>query len=86
MNSLIGHGKVIRGWLGVSIQELTPDLATQFDAPDTNGALVGDVFKGSPADKGRLQRGDIIRSYQNTPVKDPTHLRSLVAETLQKAR
>ncbi len=81
MKSLIGHGKVIRGWLGVSIQELTQDLAAQFDAPDTQGALVGDVFGDSPAGKSGMKRGDIIRTYQGTPVKDPTHLRTMVAET-----
>ena len=59
MQSLIGHGKVIRGWLGVSIQELTQDLATQFDAPDTQGALVGDVFTESPAGQAGLKRGDV---------------------------
>jgi len=81
MKSLIGHGKVIRGWLGVSIQELSQDLADQFDAPDTQGALVGDVFSNSPAGKAGLKRGDIIRSYNEITVKDPTHLRTLVAET-----
>jgi len=81
MNSLIGHGKVIRGWLGVSIQELSEDLAKQFDAPDTQGALVGDVFSTSPAGLAGLQRGDIIRTYNDIQVKNPTHLRSLVADT-----
>ena len=81
MQSLIGHGKVIRGWLGVSIQELTPELATQFDAPDNTGALVGDVFDDSPAGKAGIKRGDIIRSYNGKSINDPTHLRSLVAET-----
>ena len=81
MESLIGHGKVIRGWLGVSIQELTHDLADQFNVPDTTGALVGDVFAGSPAGQAGVQRGDIIRTFNGKSVKDPTHLRSLVAET-----
>ncbi len=81
MESLIGHGKVIRGWLGVSIQELSEDLAKQFDAPDTQGALVGDVFSTSPAGLAGLQRGDIIRAYNGGQVKNPTHLRSLVADT-----
>jgi serine protease Do len=81
MKSLIGHGKVIRGWLGVSIQELSQDLAKQFDAPDTQGALVGDVFSTSPAGLAGLQRGDIIRTYNEIQVKNPTHLRSLVADT-----
>ena len=81
MESLIGQGKVIRGWLGVSIQELSQDLAKQFDAPDTQGALVGDVFSTSPAGLAGLQRGDIIRTYNEVQVKDPTHLRTLVADT-----
>jgi len=82
MKSLIGHGQVIRGWLGVSIQELSPDLAKQFDAPDTHGALVGDVFSTSPAGLAGLQRGDIIRTYNEVQVKNPTHLRTLVADTV----
>jgi len=81
MQSLISHGKVVRGWLGVSIQELTPDLATQFDAPDTDGVLIGDVFEDSPASEAGAKRGDIIRTFHGTSVKDPTHLRSLVADT-----
>jgi Do/DeqQ family serine protease len=86
MNNLVDHGKVIRGWLGVSIQELTPELAEQFGSPDTAGALVGDVIKGSPAEGAGMQRGDIIRQYDGRTVKDPTHLRSLVAETTPGAR
>lgn len=81
MQSLIGHGKVIRGWLGVSIQELSEDMAKQFDAPDTEGALVGDVFSTSPAGLAGLKRGDIIRTYNKILVKNPTHLRTLVADT-----
>ena len=82
MQSLIGHGKVIRGWLGVSIQKLSEELANQFDSPDTHGALVGDVFSTSPAGLAGLQRGDIIRAYNEVQVKNPTHLRTLVADTV----
>jgi len=81
MNSLIKHGKVVRGWLGVSIQEVTQDLAKEFGAPDTAGALVADVLDDSPAAKAKLQRGDIVTAYNGVKVKDPTHLRSLVADT-----
>jgi serine protease Do len=86
MDSLIQQGKVTRGWLGVSIQELTPELAQQFGVPDSLGALVGDVVSNSPAESAGLQRGDVIRTYDGNPVKDPTHLRSLVAKTLPQAR
>jgi len=81
MTSLIKHGKVVRGWLGVSIQEMTQDLAKEFGAPDTRGALVADVLEDSPAAKAKLERGDIVVSFNGTSVNDPAHLRSLVAET-----
>ena len=79
--SLTKHGKVVRGWLGVSIQDLNEDLQEQFEAPDQRGVLVSDVMKESPAKKGGLKRGDIIRQYDSYEVKDSRHLRSLVAET-----
>ncbi len=79
--NLIEHGKVVRGWLGVSIQDLNADLQEQFDAPDQRGVLVSDVVDDSPAEDAGLKRGDIIRKYDSQDVKDSRHLRSLVAET-----
>ncbi len=81
MNSLIKHGKVVRGWIGVSIQELNQDLAKQFGVSDTKGALVADVMEDSPASKAKLERGDVILQYNGTTINDPAHLRALVAET-----
>jgi serine protease Do len=81
MNSLVKYGKVVRGWLGVSIQDLNPDLAKEFGAPDTHGALVAEVMEDSPAAKARLQRGDLITAYNGIVVKDPGHLRSMLADT-----
>lgn len=81
MQSLITHGKVIRGWIGVSIQDVTPDLAQEFGATENAGALVGDVMEDSPASKAKLERGDIILSYNGASVRDSHHLRGLVAET-----
>jgi len=81
MDSLIKHGKVVRGWLGVSIQELTPDLSKEFGVSETTGALVADVMEDSPAGKAGLERGDIITEFNRMPVKDPTQLRSFVAES-----
>ena len=83
--SLIDHGKVVRGWLGVSIQDLTADLQDQFDASDTQGALVSEVIDDSPAQQAGMQRGDIIRKFDNKTVKDTHHLRSLVAESVPNA-
>lgn len=84
-SNLVEHGKVVRGWLGVSIQDLTPDLKDQFNTPDTQGALVSEVIEESPAEKAGIQRGDIIRHYESETVTDTRHLRSLVAESLPKA-
>ncbi|MDH5641572.1 MAG: Do family serine endopeptidase, partial [Nitrospira sp.] len=81
MQSLLKHGKVVRGWIGVSIQEITPDLAKEFGTTGTTGALVTDVMDDSPASKAKLERGDIITAYNNTAIRDPGHFRSLVAET-----
>ena len=78
--SLTTHGNVVRGWLGVSIQNLSTELAGQFDVPDTRGALVTDVIANSPAD-GQFRRGDIIRDYGGRPVENSTRLRASVAET-----
>lgn len=82
MESLIKKGKVVRGWLGISIQKVTPELAKQFDLKDEVGALVGDVVEDGPADKGGLQRGDIIVEYDGKKIEEPSILRNMVANTL----
>jgi serine protease Do len=81
MDSLIKNGKVVRGWLGVSIQPVTPDLAKQFGLKDEKGALVGDVIEDGPAEKAGIQRGDVIVEYDGKEVIDPTGLRNMVAAT-----
>lgn len=80
MESLIEHGKVIRGWLGVTIQGITPDIAKGFNLTDTNGALVGDVTKDSPAAKAGIQRGDVIISLNGEAIDSPTTLKNLAAQ------
>ncbi len=82
MDSIVTHGKVIRGWLGVSIQNLTPDLAKQFGISETRGALVSEAVEDSPAAKAGLKRGDLIIGYDGKEVEDSRALRNLVAETL----
>ncbi len=81
MESLIKKGKVVRGWLGVSIQKVTSELARQFDLKDEVGALVGDVIEGGPADKAGLLRGDIILEYNGRKIDEPNTLRNIVANT-----
>ena len=72
-------GKVTRGWLGVMIQKITPDLAESFGLKEAKGALVADVVKGSPADKAGLKQGDVILSVENTNIDEMNKLPRLVA-------
>jgi serine protease Do len=81
MDNLVKTGKVVRGWLGVSIQDVTPELAKQFSLSEARGALVTDVLENSPAAKAGLQQGDVIVSYDGKPVENPGSLRNHVAET-----
>lgn len=81
MKSLIEKGKVIRGWLGVSIQPITPELAQQFQLKEEHGSLVADVVEGSPAEKAGIMRGDVIIEYDGKKVDEPYHLRNMVANT-----
>ncbi len=81
MGSLITKGKVVRGWLGVSIQEITPELAKQFNLKDEIGALVGDVVENSPAEKSGIKRGDVIMEYDGKKIEGPNSLRNMVANT-----
>ena len=79
--SLVKHGKVVRGYLGIGIQDLNQDLAKSFDLTDRKGALVTEVKEESPADQGGLKQGDVITSYQNLPVDDAVALQRLVTKT-----
>lgn len=81
MDSLIKHKKVVRGWLGVAIQDITAELAESFGLPSTEGVLVSDVTSNSPAEKGGMKRGDVILEYQGKKVEDINQLRILVAQT-----
>ncbi|HXY62505.1 MAG TPA: DegQ family serine endoprotease [Nitrospirota bacterium] len=79
MDSIIKHGKVIRGWMGVSIQNLTPELAKSLGISETEGALISGVEKDSPADKAGLKRGDLVVALAGKKVIDSTSLRNMVA-------
>jgi serine protease Do len=81
MESLISNGKVVRGFLGVSIQDVNPELAEEFKLPNDNGALVGDITPHSPAEKAGVKSGDVIVEFNHKPVTDSRHLRLQVAET-----
>ena len=72
-------GKVTRGWLGVSIQQVTPELAKSFGLEQEKGALVAEVMKGSPAEKSGLKGGDIVLQFDGHPIREMHELPRLVA-------
>ena len=81
--SLIESGRVVRGWMGIAIQEMTPALAQSFKLPEshTGGVLISEVHENGPSAKGGLKRGDVILEYQGEKLKDVNHLRHIVART-----
>jgi serine protease Do len=81
MDSIIKHGKVVRGWLGVSIQNLTPELAKSLGIKETEGALIAGIESHSPADKAGLKRGDLVITLDGKKIVDSTNLRNMVAAT-----
>ncbi|HEX2967352.1 MAG TPA: DegQ family serine endoprotease [Syntrophorhabdaceae bacterium] len=76
---LKNNGKVSRGWIGVSIQEITPDLANSFNLKQRKGALIADVIKDGPADKAGIQRGDIITEFDRKQIDSAKDLPRAVA-------
>jgi len=76
---LIPDGEVGRGWLGVSVQDLTPDLAKSLGAESTKGALVAVVVKGGPADRAGIQRGDVVIAYRDKKIPDSYSLLNEIA-------
>jgi serine protease Do len=78
---LKSKGKVARGWLGIVIQKMTPEIAKTFGISESEGALVSDVMEGGPAEKAGVKRGDLIISYDGKKVKDNDTLPRLVAAT-----
>ncbi len=78
---LVAKGKVVRGWLGLALQPLTPELAEALGAASPKGAVVARVYPGSPAEKAGLRPEDLIRQFGDVAVEDPRHLQRLVADS-----
>jgi S1-C subfamily serine protease len=80
VTQLLQKGSVSRGYMGVTIQPVTEELARSFGLKQTKGALVNDILKGGPAEKAGVRQGDVIIGFNGSEVKDPSHLQRLVAE------
>jgi serine protease Do len=81
MDQILKHGRVIRGYLGVRIQNVTPDLAKAFGLSEARGALVGDVSPGGPAAQAGIERGDIILAMNGQPIQGVDDLSLRVSQT-----
>ncbi|MBL8421107.1 MAG: Do family serine endopeptidase [Dechloromonas sp.] len=79
MEQIIQNGAVTRGWIGVEAQEITPELAQSFGLPDSEGALIAGVVRGSPADAAGMRPGDVLLTVAGKPVKDPQVMLDLIA-------
>ena len=88
MNDLVSFGHVKRGWLGVSVRNITEEMAKAYKTESTNGAMINDVFKGDPADKAGLKRGDVIVELNGQKIKDSNDfvqkVRTLAPGTIAK--
>ena len=80
MERLLSGGKFTRGYLGILPQDITPNLAKSFDLPDQNGALVGNVYPGTPAEKAGIKPGDVILAFNGKDVSDAQSLMLTVSE------
>jgi serine protease Do len=78
IDDLINLGKVMRSWLGVYIQKVTPEIAEQFDLTEAKGVLVGDVIGDSPAEEAGIKRGDIIVRVNDEEVNSPEELQDRI--------
>jgi len=73
-NEIIKTGKVVHGYLGMSIEDVTPEMASFFKAPTASGAVVGQVEPDSPASRAGVKQGDVVRTFDGRPVKDSSDL------------
>lgn len=80
MEQIIKSGSVTRGWVGIEVQDLTPELAESFNLAATEGALIAGVLKGGPADTGGVHPGDILLAVNGSKVMDSSSLLNLIAE------
>ena len=79
LDQIIKNGAVTRGWIGVEVQEITPEIAESFGLSNTSGTLIAGIMRGSPADKAGVHTGDVLLSVNDKPVTDSQTMIELVA-------
>jgi len=79
MEQIVLTGSVTRGWIGVEVQDISPELAESFNLPTTNGTLIAGVQPGGPAERAGIRRGDILMAVESQVVTDSTRMLNLIA-------
>ena len=80
MEQIVATGTVTRGWIGVEIQEITPELAESFKLPKSQGAIIAGVMRNGPADKAGIKPGDVLVEIAGKPVSDSAGMLNLIAQ------
>jgi serine protease Do len=81
MDQILQHGRVVRGWMGVGLQDITPAVAEALGRTDARGVVVGEVSPSSPANAAGLQRGDVVVEIDGEPVVDSRALRMRISQS-----
>jgi serine protease DegQ len=79
MEQIIETGSVQRGWIGVGVQDMTPEIAESFKIPGTRGTLITEVFRGTPADRGGIKPGDVLVAVDGKQITDSATMLNLIA-------
>jgi len=79
MEQIIQHGSVVRGWIGVEVQEITPELAQSFNLPRNGGVIIAGVLNGGPADRGGIKPGDVLAEINGSPIADSAAMLNQIA-------
>ena len=80
MEAIIKNGHVVRGWIGVETQDITPELADSFGLQRSSGAIIAGVVRNGPADQAGIKPGDILLAVEGKPVGDTTEMLNLIAQ------
>jgi serine protease DegQ len=80
MEQLIRSGAVTRGWIGVEVRDVTPELVESFHLQARNGAIIAGILRGSPADRAQVKPGDVLVGVNGRPVSDSASMLNLIAE------
>ena len=86
MSQIIEHGRVIRGWLGLELQNISPQLAESFGLSERSGVLVAGVVRQSPAYKAGIRPGDIILKFDDKIIRDAKSIQNEIASSKENAK